>query len=110
MECEEFITDYSDFLDHQFEEHSLSSYCEHLLHCSDCAEYDRVMRRGLKLVRQLELPGTCPDFAPRVNERALSSSPGLDERAVSGRTAMVAGLGFHLLSSGRRGWVATIPI
>jgi hypothetical protein len=91
MECEEFLADYSDFLDRQFEEHSIVSYCSHLLRCSDCAEYDRVMRRGLELVRELELPETRPGFVPRVSERVLAAGPG--RGTDRGRAVMVAGVG-----------------
>jgi hypothetical protein len=92
MECEEFLIDYSDFLDRQFEEHSQVSYYGHLLGCSDCSEYDRVMRRGLEEVRHLEPPGTCPDFVPLVEQRVLGPDPGLPGRAERGRAALVAGL------------------
>ncbi|UCC83591.1 MAG: hypothetical protein JSW46_01260 [Gemmatimonadota bacterium] len=90
MECEEFLTDYSDFLDRQFEEHSIVSYCDHLLRCSNCAKYDRVMRCGLKLVRGLEPPEARPDLVPRVGEEVLSSSLRRSQSAESSRTALVA--------------------
>jgi hypothetical protein len=54
MECEEFLRDYSDFFDRQFEEHCIVSYCDHLLKCADCAEGDRVVRRVRELFRGLE--------------------------------------------------------
>ena len=88
MECEEFLRDYSDFLDHRFEEHPIVSYCDHLLGCSDCAEYDRVMRRGLELLRRLERPETQAGLVPRVSERVLGSGPG--RRAERERTVLVA--------------------
>ncbi len=98
MECEEFLTDYSDFLDRQFEEHSIVSYCDHLLRCSDCAEYDRVMRRGLELVRGLEQPEARPGLMPRVGERVLGSGR-LSSRGVErGRAALVAGVAAMALS------------
>jgi hypothetical protein len=90
MECEEFLTDYSDFLDRQFEEHSIVSYCDHLLRCSDCAEYDRVVRHGLKLVRGLEPPEARPDLVPRVSEEVLSSGPSRSRGAESSGAALVA--------------------
>lgn len=62
MDCEKFLTNYSDFLDRRFEAHHRSSYCSHLLECPSCAEYDRVMRRGLSLVRQLDPPESGTDF------------------------------------------------
>lgn len=90
MECEEFLTDYSDFLDRQFEEHPIVSYCDHLLRCSECAEYDRVMRRGLKLVKGLEPPAVLPGLAPRVSERVLAAGQYRGRGQERGRTVMVA--------------------
>ncbi len=91
MDCEEFLTDYSDFLDRQFEEHSVASYCDHLLRCPDCAEYDRVMRRGLELVRELEPPEVCPALVPRVGERVPGLGPGLSRGVERGRAALLVG-------------------
>ncbi len=69
MECEEFLEDYSDFLDGTLEEHSLTDYRYHLERCPSCAEYDRVMRRGLHLVRALDPPEAQADFLPRLQRR-----------------------------------------
>lgn len=90
MECEEFLTDYSDFLDRQFEEHTIVGYCDHLLRCSECAEYDRVMRRGLELVRELEPPETQRGVVPRVSERVLAAGPG--RGTGRGRAVLAAGV------------------
>ncbi len=106
MECEEFLADYSDFLDSRFEEHSLASYCEHLLSCSNCGEYDRVVRRGLELVRQLEPPESCPDLLPLVREQVLGPNPSLLGRAERGRAALLAGLAAAALLVG--GWLAVL--
>lgn len=66
MDCGEFLADYSDFLDGRCEAHSLSDYHYHLRRCSACADYDRVMRRALQLVQQLDPPEANPDFQPRL--------------------------------------------
>jgi hypothetical protein len=92
MECEEFLTDYSDFLDRRFEEHSIVGYCDHLLGCSDCADYDRVMRRGLELVRRLEPPEPRPGLMPRVSEQVLGSGPGPSRGVDRSRAVLVAGV------------------
>jgi hypothetical protein len=92
MECEEFLTDYSDFLDCRFEQHSKVGYCDHLLRCADCAEYDRVVRRGLELLRGLEAPEARAGLLPRVSERVLGCGPGLSAGADRGRAVLVAGV------------------
>ncbi|UCC47966.1 MAG: hypothetical protein JSV41_10840 [Gemmatimonadota bacterium] len=93
MQCEEFVADYSDFLDSEFEAHSPSDYHYHLQRCSSCADYDRVMRHALQLVRQLEPPEANPDFLPRLQRRAFELAnrrPGY--LGARGRTAAAAGL------------------
>lgn len=102
MECEEFLRDYSDFLDRRFEDHSIVSYCDHLLGCTSCAEYDRVVRRGLELVKGLEQPEGRRDLVPRVSERVLGLGPGLSrgaERASAGLVVGVAAVGLFLAGS-----------
>jgi len=91
MDCEEFLRSYSDFLDRRFEEHSIVSYCDHLLDCANCAEYDRVMRRGLELARRLDpLEPRRLDLVPRVGERVLGAAPGLGRGVEGGRASRVA--------------------
>jgi hypothetical protein len=88
MECEEFLADYSDFLDRQFVEHALGCYCNHLHSCEACAEYDRVMRSGLHLVRELESPRASEVLAHHV----VASRARTSEYGERGRAAVVAGM------------------
>lgn len=74
MECEEFLSSYSDFLDQTFERHDLPDYCAHLLSCRSCAEYDRVMRRGLHIVRQLDPPAPEPHLVSRVQRGVVAAA------------------------------------
>ncbi len=69
MECEEFLEDYSDFLDGTLEDHPLTDYRHHLEECGRCSDYDRVMRRGLHLVRALDPPEAAADFIPKLQRR-----------------------------------------
>lgn len=71
MDCEAFLESYSDFFDGHVEEDDLSQFCQHLLDCSACAEYDGVIRRGLRLLREIDPPDTTPDFIPRLQRRFL---------------------------------------
>lgn len=92
MECEEFLEGYSDFLDGLFEEHRVSYYRTHLLTCPDCCEYDRVMRRGLRLVKELDRPEATPDFVPRLQRRFLDESGKSGGVGEYGRAVLVVGL------------------
>jgi hypothetical protein len=74
MDCVEFLEGYSSFLDGEFDECHCNEYRRHLRSCNDCAEYDRVVRRGLLLVRELDPPNTAPDFMPRLQRSFLSQS------------------------------------
>lgn len=66
MECDEFLQSFSDYLDAEFEKHPPEAYNEHLESCARCGEYDRVVRRGLRLVRELDAPEPVPDLMPRL--------------------------------------------
>lgn len=71
MECDEFLQNFSDFFDAEFEEHPSEEYKEHLENCGKCGEYDRVMRRGLRLVRELDAPEPVPDLMLRLQRSFL---------------------------------------
>jgi len=74
MECAEFLERYSEFLDGEIEASRVSAHQRHIVSCSGCAEYDRVVRRGLRLVRELERPEATPDFVPQLQRRFLDGS------------------------------------
>lgn len=69
MTCDEFLTHYSDYLDECFGPADAARWSAHIGECASCARYDRVMRRGLTLVRDLPpiVPGE--DFTPRLQHR-----------------------------------------
>ena len=74
MDCAEFLERYSEFLDGEIEASRVPAYQRHIVSCSGCAEYDRVVRRGLRLVRELERPEATPDFVPQLQHRFLDGS------------------------------------
>lgn len=74
MDCAEFLERYSEFLDGEIEASRVPAYQRHIVSCSGCAEYDRVVRRGLRLVRELERPEATPDFVPQLERRFLDGS------------------------------------
>jgi hypothetical protein len=90
MDCEEFLVRYSDFLDGRLEEHPFSEYVCHIEECPKCAEYHCVMRRGLRLVRELEGPETTPDFMPRL-QQGLFEGPRSGGRGEYTRAAAMVG-------------------
>ena len=89
MDCDEFIQSFSDFLDAEFEKYPLQEYCQHLESCAACGEYDRVVRRGLRLVRELDAPEPSPDLVPRLQRCFLAQR---DRSEAMGEYAKVAGI------------------
>ncbi len=73
MECAEFLERYSEFLDGELEASRVPAFQHHVISCPGCAEYDRVVRRGLRLVRELERPEATPDFVPQLQRAFLDS-------------------------------------
>lgn len=92
MECEEFLQDFSDFFDAEFEKHPPQEYKEHLETCAWCGEYDRVMRGGLRLVRELDAPEPVPDMMLRLQRSFLSHRDRSAAIAVYAKAAGMAGV------------------
>jgi len=92
MDCDEFIQTFSDFLDAEFEKHPLQEYSQHLENCAACGEYDRVMRRGLRLVRELDAPEPVPDLMPRLQRCFLSRRDRSEAIVEYAKVASIAGL------------------
>ena len=91
MDCAQFLESYSDFLDRRLEVYPLSEYRDHIVSCRACARYDRVMQRGLCLVRDIELAAADPDFEPRLRERFFHRQEGIARYdAMLSRVASVA--------------------
>jgi hypothetical protein len=91
MDCDEFIQCFSDFLDGEFEKHPLGEYIQHLQSCAECREYDRVMRRGLRVVRELDAPEPV-DLMPRLQRSFLSDRDRSDVIGEYAKAAGIAGL------------------
>ena len=94
MECEEFLQSFSDYLDAEFEKHPRDEYTQHIEVCAECGEYDRVMRRGLRLVRELDMPEPVPDFMPRLQRNVLAHRDRSEVVAAYAKAAGIAGLTF----------------
>jgi anti-sigma factor RsiW len=69
MTCQEFLARYSDYLDDLAEPAEAARLRAHLERCAACARYDRVLRRGLALVRELPPLEPSRDYYPRFQQR-----------------------------------------
>jgi hypothetical protein len=72
MNCREFLTRHSEYIDALIEPADAARLRSHVEACPSCARYDRVVRRGAQLAREL-LPRVevSDDFEPRVRHRLL---------------------------------------
>lgn len=101
MTCGEFLARHSDYLDEELGADGAAEMRQHMGGCARCARYDRVLRRGLELVRDLEpvLPTTDGYVAlhehlarttPPPPETAAPRAPLAATIAVAGVVALVA--------------------
>jgi hypothetical protein len=69
MTCQEYLALYSELLDERLDSVKQARCREHLQGCSTCANYDRLMRRGLRLVHEMPEITPSPDFHLRLQHR-----------------------------------------
>lgn len=69
LDCSEFLEGYSGFRDGTLGEVRSADFEEHLGVCDACARYDRVIRDGVALVRELPEIEPSYDFLPRLQHR-----------------------------------------
>lgn len=71
MDCREFLERYSDYDDSLIPSAEADRFRSHMSECTACARYDRVLRKGRMVARQLPRPEPSPDFIPRLQRRLL---------------------------------------
>jgi hypothetical protein len=69
MDCNDFLDQYSDYDDSLLGASELATFQAHLAGCASCARYDRVLRKGRMLARQLPPVQPRQDFGPRLQQR-----------------------------------------
>ena len=60
-ECREFLEGYSEYRDGRLDDGKRSSFLGHMAACSPCRRYDRVIRTGVRVLRE---PGPAPSRTP----------------------------------------------
>ena len=111
MDCEEFLQGYSDYSDRLRTPEQLRDFESHMRQCQTCARYDRVVRQGIDLFRQLPRPDTSPDFLPRLRHRLYH----IDDHTVlgsrlGGGVALVAMAAVGLLAIVWLPFASRIPV
>lgn len=82
ISCEHFIALYSDLRDGELSLPLQVEARSHLAECASCARYDRVIRGGVALAKDLPAIEPSPDFLSRLQHRILHVE---EERRAGGR-------------------------
>jgi hypothetical protein len=91
MDCREFLDRYSDYDDSLISTPEVERFRAHMVSCARCARYDRVLRKGRMLARQLPAPVAGAEFVPRLQRRLWQVRS--ERRAVTlGAPALAAAL------------------
>lgn len=90
--CSEIVAQHGDYLDGLLAPHDAARVQWHLSTCDSCARYDRVVRRGIDLVRELPEITPSEDFEQRLQHRIFHVQDGvsLAEPRAAGAAATLA--------------------
>lgn len=69
MDCQEFLNRHSEFLDELLSDEQADRFRVHVAACAACGRYDRVVRRGVEVLRGLPAPELSRDFEVRLGRR-----------------------------------------
>jgi hypothetical protein len=73
IDCNTFLSRYSDYLDHDMSVAERDAMEAHADVCDECAHYDRVVRRGTDVLRDLPEIEVSDDFADRLRWRLYAA-------------------------------------
>jgi anti-sigma factor RsiW len=74
--CEQILAAHSDYLDGLLPPHEAARVQWHLSSCAACGRYDRVVRRGAELARDIPVITPSDDFAERLQHRLFHVQDG----------------------------------
>ncbi len=69
VDCTQFLDAYSEFRDGLLTRELMQGHEAHLVACSSCARYDRVVEQGIRVFRDLPPVEPSQDFVPRLQHR-----------------------------------------
>jgi hypothetical protein len=112
MLCEEFLEDYSDYCDGLMCAERQAEFENHLAACPGCSRYDRVLRRGVELLKALPGEGADDEFMPRLVHRLYNVDEGLHPSAhrFAGGAALVGVAAVGLLALFWLPFAASVPL
>jgi len=106
MTCQEFLERHAEYVDDVMDPLEAAIWRDHAAHCPSCSRYDRVVRRGLRLVRELPEISPSPDFHPRLQFRIYR----MEEELRAGSRASGAGAVLSLAIAGMLALLAWSPL
>ncbi len=71
MDCQAFLKLHSEYLDERLEQEDADRCGAHAAACESCARYDRIVRRGLELLRREPPVSVSAEFTTRLERRLL---------------------------------------
>ena len=77
MECKDFLEGYSAYRDGLVDEAERDAFREHRERCESCARYDRVVRKGTDVLRDLPPVDPPSDFLARLQHRIYHIEDGI---------------------------------
>lgn len=91
MTCQEFLARHLEYTDESLPLEEAARWRDHMASCPSCARYDRVVRRGLSLLRTLPEVEPSEDFFPRLQHRLYHlDDESQDGSRASGTSAVVS--------------------
>ena len=98
--CDAYMASHSEYLDGLLSPVAAAQLGAHADACADCARYDRIVRKGIDLVRDLPAVEPSPEFEMRLQHRIfhMEDAAALQPRATSAATALGVAAAIALLA------------
>lgn len=90
LSCREFLEGHSDYVDDVLVPERMRGFDQHVATCKSCERYDRVVRRGLLLARNLSDIQPSPRFHEKLQTRLMGLEDEPARRPVVASSATVA--------------------
>lgn len=90
LSCQEFLEGHSDYLDDLLNPERVRGFDQHVATCKSCERYDRVVRRGLLLARNLSDVQPSAHFHEKLHTRLMGLEDEPARRPVVASSATVA--------------------
>jgi hypothetical protein len=103
LSCHEFLEGHSDYLDGLLPEGITWRFDQHAAECSNCNRFDRVLRRGLLLARNL------PEIQPSATFQDTLQARLMGLEAVPIQRPVIAGTGTAVVIAAVLGMIAITP-